>query len=103
MFFTLNVLGANNNDDVENPVALMDPYNRMQANIAWLCESFRIAQSERSPAVVLALHADMFKPEVRNFYRPLLDAMRIVSDALRPAGAVASRRLAPGLRSIVRY
>ena len=80
VFFTLNVPGANNNYDVENTVALMEAYNRTQANIAWIRDSFRVAQSQRSPAVVLALHADMFKPEVRNFYQPLLDEIRIASD-----------------------
>lgn len=82
LFFTVNVAGSNNNYKPEDLVALTEAYNRNQANIAWIRDSFRIAQSQNAPAVVLALHADLFNNEAKSqgMYRSIVDEIRIAAD-----------------------
>lgn len=58
VFATLHVVGADDNlgDDRDEFEA------RRAANLAWIDEAFRRAAALDSPAVVLAYHADMFRP-----------------------------------------
>lgn len=55
-FATIHVVGSENNDD---DVSEFGP--RDAANTDWISRTFAEATAARSPAVVLALHADMFE------------------------------------------
>jgi len=55
MFATVHVVGDDNNSDKRSEFA-----GRDAANTAWISRTFAQATAERSPALVLALHADMF-------------------------------------------
>ena len=59
-FATVHVVGSGNN---AGNAAEFDP--RDAANTAWIQRTFAEATAARSPAVVLALHADIFDPEGR--------------------------------------
>lgn len=55
-FATIHVVGSKNNDDDASEFGPRDA-----ANSAWIDRAFAEATAARSPAVVLALHADMFE------------------------------------------
>ncbi len=60
LFVTLNVSGSNNNVDITARDDLLEAYERNRANKAWLRDSVRMAIAQELPAIVIALHAEMF-------------------------------------------
>ena len=83
LFLTLNVPGSNNNVLIDRKSALLEAYERNQANIAWLRDSFRIAMAQDLPAVVIAIHAELFAgtggQRVPDAYENFVDELKIVS------------------------
>lgn len=73
-FVTAHVVGSNNNfDAVEGSDAAREFLARDKANRAWLADSFDKAADADAGAVVIAIHADMFRdgfdPEEESFAR----------------------------------
>ncbi len=71
---TAHVVGSNNNlDGSDDPDAMQEFFARDQANQAWLVDSFAKAVATNAQAVVVAIHADMFRrgfdPEQETFAR----------------------------------
>ena len=60
MFITINQVGSNNNLDPDVPGALEEYKRRNAANIAWLNNSFKLAQHKHSLAIVIAMQSDTF-------------------------------------------
>lgn len=58
LFLTLNISGSNNNFEYGSKEDLIEAWERNQANIAWLRDSFRIARESDVKAVVVAFHAE---------------------------------------------
>lgn len=58
---TAHVVGSNNNFEIRDPAAVTEFFGRNAANIAWLDDSFKKAIAENAPALVLAVHANMFE------------------------------------------
>ncbi len=56
-----HVVGSNNNRITDNPAANQEYLARERANIAWLNDSFDKATRAGARAVVVAIHADMFR------------------------------------------
>lgn len=56
-----HVVGSNNNSEVRDPRAAAEFFERDKANGAWLSDSFDKATREKAKAVILAVHADMFR------------------------------------------
>ncbi len=67
MFVTAHVVGSNNNFEVRDPAAVEEFFARDAANVAWLRESFAAAGD--APALVLAIHANMFEFDWNEFGR----------------------------------
>ncbi len=65
-FITLHVVGSNNNFDPNHPSAITEFMARNKADLDWLSESFDAF--EETDAIVVALHADMFRPQ-SGFFR----------------------------------
>lgn len=61
LFVTVHVVGSSNNLVPHSESVFSEFYYRDAANVAWLNDSFRIAQQEDFKAVVIALHANMYK------------------------------------------
>lgn len=59
LIFTLHVVGSDDGESREGGVSKKAHKARRRANIAWLKESF--AQAEGAKAVIVAMHADMFR------------------------------------------
>lgn len=59
LIFTLHVVGSDDGESREGGVSKADHKARRRANMAWLSESF--AQAEGAKAVIVAMHADMFR------------------------------------------
>ena len=57
----VHVVGSNNNFEARDPAAAAEFFARDKANRAWLGDSFDKAIRENAKAVVLGLHADMFR------------------------------------------
>ncbi len=60
-FLTAHVVGSNNNFEVRAPRAVREFFARDAANVAWLQASFDKAAASDATAIVLAIHADMFR------------------------------------------
>lgn len=60
-FVTAHVVGSNNGLDPEDPEAVTEYNARNAASLAWIREGFELARREGAYAVVLAIHADLFK------------------------------------------
>jgi hypothetical protein len=60
-FVTLHVVGSNNNLEPRDRRAANEFFDRDQANLAWLRDSFAKAGREAAKAVVVAMQADMFE------------------------------------------
>ena len=58
LFVTLNISGSSNNFAFDSKEDLNEAFERNQANIAWLRDSFRIARQEDVAGVVIAFHAE---------------------------------------------
>ena len=76
LFITVNVPGSANNlyPHVESGVG--EFYQRNQANIAWLYDSFHHAEQSGYKAVVIALHAEMFEFD-KTPYTGIIDAIKV--------------------------
>ena len=61
-FVAAHVVGSNNNFEVRDRRAIAEFFARDKANVAWLNAGFDRAISTKARALVLAIHADMFKP-----------------------------------------
>lgn len=70
LFLTLNITGSNNNVLIDRRENLLEAHDRNQANKSWLRDSFRIAMAQELPAVVIAIHAEMFDNPVSSRVRP---------------------------------
>ncbi len=73
-FVTAHVVGSNNNlDAVEDSDAAQEFLARDKADRTWLADSFDKATAANAQAVVIAIHADMFRdgfdPEEESFAR----------------------------------
>lgn len=71
-FVTAHVVGSNNNlDDDRDSDAAQEFFARDRANRVWLADSFDKAAAANAEAVVVAIHADMFRdgfdPEQETF------------------------------------
>ena len=75
-FATVHVVGSENNDDDASEFGPRDA-----ANTAWINRTFAEATAARSPAVVLALHADMFESS-----RGFRDTLRAIGAGARTFG-----------------
>jgi hypothetical protein len=60
LFFTVNVPGSNNNYRLSDLPSMTEATQRIEADVAWIRDSFRIAREQRFKAVVMAYHAEMF-------------------------------------------
>ncbi len=70
-FITAHVVGSNNNFEVRDPRAAREFFARDRANVAWLNAGFDKAIAGKAKALVLVIHADMFKP---GFFRAKKEA-----------------------------
>ncbi len=72
-FMTAHVVGSNNNLDAPDSDATREFLPRDKANRTWLADSFDKAMAADAGAVVIAVHADMFRdgfdPEEESFAR----------------------------------
>jgi hypothetical protein len=59
LFFTVHVVGSHNGFLLQDQAAVEEARERMQANVAWIRDSFRIARAGDYRAVVIAMHAQM--------------------------------------------
>ena len=59
LFFTVHVVGSHNGFLLQDEASLTEARERMQANVAWIRDSFRVAKTGGYKAVVLAMHAQM--------------------------------------------
>ena len=66
-FITAHVVGSNNNFEVRDPRAAREFFARDKANVAWLNAGFEEAMAAKAKALVLVIHADIFKP---GFFKP---------------------------------
>ena len=62
MFITAHVVGSNNNFETRDPAAAAEFFARDAAVNRWVADSFAAAAAARAEAVVLAIHADLFRP-----------------------------------------
>lgn len=60
-FVTAHVVGSNNGLDPRDPASVVEYSARNAASTAWIREGFDLARREGAYAVVLAIHADLFK------------------------------------------
>lgn len=70
-FITAHVVGSNNNFEVRDRRAAREFFARDKANVAWLNAGFEGAMAAKAKALVLVIHADMFKP---GFFKPKKEA-----------------------------
>ncbi|MDE0332857.1 MAG: hypothetical protein OXL41_13425 [Nitrospinae bacterium] len=70
-FVAAHVVGSNNNFEVRVRRAIKEFFARDAANVAWLKTGFDRAIAVKARALVLAIHADMFKP---GFFRAKKEA-----------------------------
>ncbi len=61
-FVALHVVGSNNNFEVRDRRAIAEFFARDKANVAWLNAGFDKAVAAKAKALVLAIHANIFKP-----------------------------------------
>jgi Calcineurin-like phosphoesterase len=66
-FVTVHVVGSNNNLEPRDRRAANEFFDRDQANLAWLRDSFAKAGREGAKAVVVAMQADMFEFDFGHF------------------------------------
>ena len=84
LFLTLNVPGSKNNLAINERDALIEAHDRNEANKYWLRDSFRIAMEQNLPAVVIAIHAEMFEGtggvRIDSAYADFINELRIVTE-----------------------
>ncbi len=67
LFTTLHVVGSNNNLEPRDRRAANEFFDRDQANVAWLRDTFVKARRENAKSVVVAMQADMFEFDFGHF------------------------------------
>jgi hypothetical protein len=79
LFATVHVVGSHNNFITTDPNALAEAAARMQANVSWLRDTFRVARTGNYRAVVIALHAEMFAEDHSEDspFGPIIDELRL--------------------------
>jgi hypothetical protein len=79
LFATVHVVGSHNNFSTTDATALAEAVARMQANIAWIRDSFRIARAGTYRAIVIAMHAEMFGADRTEdaAFEPIIDELRL--------------------------
>ncbi|MEM1435541.1 MAG: metallophosphoesterase [Pseudomonadota bacterium] len=60
LFMTVHVPGSQNGADHSRLDLMQEFMARNQANVAWINDGFRLAIQQELPAVVIALHAELF-------------------------------------------
>jgi hypothetical protein len=82
LFFTVHVVGSHNGYLVEDPVALTEASQRMNANVAWIRDSFRVAREGRYRAVVMAMHAQMLHGDdgAEGPFGPIIEELKLGSE-----------------------
>jgi hypothetical protein len=61
LFTTLHIVGSNNNFETRSPSAVNEFFDREQANVAWIKDSFSIAAAKKINVMVFAFQADVFE------------------------------------------
>ena len=90
-FITAHVVGSNNNFEVRDRRAIAEFFARDKANVAWLKAGFEGAMAAKAKALVLAIHADMFKP---GFFRAKKEAFSGASGFKRFGDALIKKAAA---------
>ena len=90
-FITAHVVGSNNNFEVRDRRAIAEFFARDKANVAWLKAGFDRAIAAKAKALVLAIHADMFKP---GFFRAKKEAFSGASGFKRFGDALIKKAAA---------
>ena len=90
-FITAHVVGSNNNFEVRDPRAAREFFARDRANVAWLNAGFDKAIAGKAKALVLVIHADMFKP---GFFRAKKEAFSGASGFKRFGDALIKKAAA---------
>jgi hypothetical protein len=82
LFVTVNVPGSNNNAGTADRARIDEFFARDAANVAWIDDSFRRAIADEAAAVVVALHAEMFRWQGNRFspYANTIRALRTGAD-----------------------
>lgn len=60
LFVTVHVVGSNNGFEIRDPKAVEEFFEREEAVVSWLRDSFALARERGLRAVVVAMQADMF-------------------------------------------
>lgn len=66
LFFTLHVVGSNNNFEAGDPNAVAEYFDREKANIAWIQDSFQVASAKKVEAVILCFQGNVFETRSQN-------------------------------------
>ena len=90
-FVAAHVVGSNNNFEVRDRRAIAEFFARDKANVAWLNAGFGKAVAANAKAVVLAIHANIFKP---GFYRAKKEAFSGASGFKRFGDALVKKAAA---------
>ena len=90
-FLAAHVVGSNNNFEVRDRRAIAEFFARDKANVAWLKAGFDRAIATKAKALVLAVHADMFKP---GFFRAKKEAFSGASGFKRFGDALLEKAAA---------
>ncbi len=90
-FVVAHVVGSNNNFEVRDRRAIAEFFARDKANVAWLKAGFDRAIATKAKALVLAIHADMFKP---GFFRAKKEAFSGASGFKRFGDALIKKAAA---------
>ncbi|MCY3822921.1 MAG: hypothetical protein OXG62_03510 [Nitrospinae bacterium] len=90
-FVAAHVVGSNNNFEVRDRRAIAEFFGRDRANVAWLNAGFEKAIAAKARALVLAIHADMFKP---GFFRAKKEAFSGASGFKRFGDALIKKAAA---------
>ena len=90
-FVAAHVVGSNNNFEVRDRRAIAEFFARDAANVAWLNAGFDRAIAAKAKALVLAIHADMFKP---GFFRAKKEAFSGASGFKRFGDALIKKAAA---------
>lgn len=79
LFATAHVVGSHNNFITTDAAALAEAAARLQANVAWLRDTFRIARAGDYHAVVVAMHAEMFAEDHSEDspFGPVIEELRL--------------------------
>ncbi len=97
LFFTVHVVGSHNNFRPQDRAALIEANERMQANVAWMRDSFRVAREGGYKAVVVAMHAQMLHGDDTEDgpFGAIIDELKLGSERFGGQDVARARRFAP--------